>query len=187
MTKETESKLILLNSLIETKTDIVNNNIETSKKLEGYLFAGQEIAAKFNTYLTKQSEEIQMLTASQKINKETANVAMLFVDNFKKLVKETEEEIIKLFFTRHGEGLASNQDLTNLTSIKVTLEEKLKTDLDKLQKSEAVVTVSKVVSKVKDKKTKKTKVRPDQDVTTRVGRAALDLVERRKKFKNDNI
>lgn len=183
MTKETESKLILLNSLIETKTDIVNNNIETSKKLEGYLFAGQEIAAKFNAYLAKQAEEIHKLTVSQKINKETADVAMLFIDNFKKLVKETEEETIKLFFTRHGEGLAVNQDLTNLTSIKATLEEVLKSDLDKLQKSQ----VADTEPKVKDKKSKKTKVRPDQDITTRVGRAALDLIKRRKKFKNDNI
>jgi len=179
MSEDLKTKLSLLNNLIESKTNAVNAHIENLKKLEGYSFAGREITAKFNSYLTQQASEIQALAVSQKISQEIASVALTILENFKKIVKETEEESMKIFFVKQGETLAENQDLTNLLSIKKTLN-------DEIEKSTLQPVVSQAVEASVEgeaKETKKKRVRPDKDLTTRVGRAALDLAERRKKHK----
>ena len=179
MSEDLKTKLSLLNDLIESKTNAVNAHIENLKKLEGYSFAGREITAKFNSYLTQQASEIQALAASQKISQEIASVALTILENFKKIVKETEEESMKIFFVKQGETLAENQDLTNLLSIKKTLH-------DEIEKSALQPVVTQAVEAIVEgevKETKKKRVRPDKDRTTRVGRAALDLAERRKKHK----
>lgn len=179
MSEDLKTKLSLLNDLIENKTNAVNAHIENLKKLEGYSFAGREITAKFNSYLTQQTSEIQALAASQKISQEIASVALTILENFKKIVKETEEESMKIFFVKQGETLAENQDLTNLLSIKKSLH-------DEIEKSTLQPLVSQAVEAIVEgeaKETKKKRVRPDKDLTTRVGRAALDLAERRKKHK----
>jgi hypothetical protein len=179
MSEDLKTKLSLLNNLIESKTNAVNAHIENLKKLEGYSFAGREITAKFNSYLTQQASEIQALAVSQKISQEIASVALTILENFKKIVKETEEESMKIFFVKQGETLAENQDLTNLLSIKKTLN-------DEIEKSALQPVVTQAVEAIVEgevKETKKKRVRPDKDLTTRVGRAALDLAERRKKHK----
>jgi hypothetical protein len=179
MSEDLKTKLSLLNNLIESKTNAVNAHIENLKKLEGYSFAGREITAKFNSYLTQQASEIQALAVSQKISQEIASVALTILENFKKIVKETEEESMKIFFVKQGETLAENQDLTNLLSIKKTLN-------DEIEKSALQPVVTQAVEAIVEgevKETKKKRVRPDKDLTTRVGRSALDLAERRKKHK----
>ena len=104
MSEDLKTKLSLLNNLIESKTNAVNAHIESLKKLEGYSFAGREITAKFNSYLTQQASEIQTLAVSQKISQEIASVALTILENFKKIVKETEEESMKIFFVKQGDG-----------------------------------------------------------------------------------
>ena len=169
--------LDLLTNLTLTAIEEFNTLESNIKQVEGFAFGVKETADKFEGYMNKHKLEISSLEKEGKIPTAVANLLNVAATSALVFIKESAKEADRLFYVRQGEILGAKNKATKLKA----LHDSTKLEIEKL-KIEAVISETGVEEEIgKSQKNKKAKIRPDQNPNTKIGKAALDLAERRKK------
>jgi len=173
----------LLGELIVEKNSHFNSLVENLKKFEGYSTGAKETADKIMNYAKTQKLEISSLSSQKKLHPELAKFAEAILDKIVIAAGAAGGEGEKLFFTKQGEAISIKQEAEKLNSLKTAHDLKIK-ELELLKKKEeAAQQVSASSNEEKVEKKRGPKPRPDKNPNTKIGRAAMDIMERRKKNK----
>lgn len=204
-----KNKLEIIDSFIGSTTDELKILEENIKKIEGFSFGAKDLADKFKGHVKKTQSEIIDLLNEQKITQPIANLLNSSLLGSLKFVKEGAIEADRIFYVRQGEILGIKTRIKKLISldslikqelIKAEKEENVLTEVavlseefseiensfnDEIKEAESLHGTyeddQSVVVEFPEEPTEDVKVRPDKNSKTKVGRAALDLAERRKK------
>ena len=204
-----KNKLEIIDSFIGSTTDELKIIEENIKKIEGFSFGAKDLADKFKGHVKKTQSEIIDLLNEQKITQPIANLLNSSLLGSLKFVKEGAIEADRIFYVRQGEILGIKTRIKKLISldslikqelIKAEKEENVLTEVavlseefseiensfnDEIKEAESLHGTyeddQSVVVEFPEEPTEDVKVRPDKNSKTKVGRAALDLAERRKK------
>ena len=204
-----KNKLEIIDSFIGSTTDELKILEENINKIEGFSFGAKDLADKFKGHVKKTQSEIIDLLNEQKITQPIANLLNSSLLGSLKFVKEGAIEADRIFYVRQGEILGIKTRIKKLISldslikqelIKAEKEENVLTEVavlseefseiensfnDEIKEAESLHGTyeddQSVVVEFPEEPTEDVKVRPDKNSKTKVGRAALDLAERRKK------
>ncbi len=205
-----KNKLEIIDSFIKTTTDELRLLEENIKKIEGFSFGAKDLADKFKGHVTKTQTEIISLLNEQKITQPIANLLNSSLLGSLKFVKDGAIEADRIFYVRQGEILGIKSRIKKLISLdSLTKEELIKAEQEENILTEVAILPEEEVSKTENSFTNETKeleyfhesreedevvaaefpeetaedvkVRPDKNTKTKIGRAAIDLAERRKK------
>lgn len=178
------AKVSFLQEMIVEKTEQFNLMFEVLKRHEGHSAGSKDIVEKFSNYVKKQQADIEDLTTQQKLVPEISKFIKAILEGTKTCVRSICGDVEKVYFSKQGELLFLQQEVEKLVQQKLALETQIE-ELEEASKASEQSVVEEITNQpgdgVVEKPRKKKRIRPDQDPTTRVGRASLDLVERRKK------
>ncbi len=183
------NRVSFLQEIISQKVLQFNEMLESLKKFEGYSTGSKEIVEKTSNHIKKQQAELDNLVTGQKISPEISKFISTILESVRSFVRLTCGDAERQYFSKQGELLFLQQEVEKLANTKLEYEQRIK-DLDTATvKTKLEETAPKIESLPAQDKSqtgvttaKKKRVRPDQDPTTRAGRAALDIAERRKKY-----
>lgn len=177
------TKIAFLQEMIVEKTEQFNSMIEALKRHEGHTAGSKDIVEKFSNYVKKQQVDVEDLAVQQKLAPEIASFVKAVLEGTKAYVRSICGDVEKVYFSKQGELLFFQQEIEKLIQQKLAFENLMKKPEETVEKQETEQEKQPDVSvEVADSAPKKKKrVRPDQDPTTKVGRAAMDLVDRRRK------
>jgi hypothetical protein len=204
-----KNKLEIIDTFIGSTTDELKILEENIKKIEGFSFGAKDLADKFKGHVKKTQSEIIDLLNEQKITQPIANLLNSSLLGSLKFVKEGAIEADRIFYVRQGEilgiktrikKLVSLDSLTKEELIKAEQQENILTEVavlseefseiensfnDEIKEAESLHGTyeddQSVVVEFPEEPTEDVKVRPDKNSKTKIGRAAIDLAERRKK------
>ena len=182
--KALASRSKLLEELITDKKTQLNSLVESLKRLEGYTVGSKELTEKLGKHVKQQKKELAELVAQEKISKDFSDFVETVLNNVVIFSKNESLESDRLFYSKQGEIVFLRQDLEKLIVSKTNHDSAIKTRLEEAKKEEAKKEEAKkeeAKQEVQKPKEQTTRIRPDKDPTTRAGRAALDIAERRKK------
>lgn len=197
-------RILFLQEIISEKIIQFNELVESIKRHEGHSIGSKELIEKISNQIKKQQVSLEDMTAQQKITLEISNFVSAILENVKLFVNTVCGDAERLYFFKQGELMFLKQEIEKLNKLKLEYERSIEVlEKERLSKEESCVNDSiAVVLKEDTEKSKKVsiegplpsvgvkklkkKIRPDQDPDTRIGRAAIDLAERRKKFKKTN-
>lgn len=177
--KALASRSKLLEELITDKKTQLNSLVESLKRLEGYTVGSKELTEKLGKHVKQQKKELAELVAQEKISKDFSDFVETVLNNVVIFSKNESLESDRLFYSKQGEIVFLRQDLEKLIVSKTKHDSAIKTRLEEAKQEEAKKEEAK--QEVQKPKEQTTRIRPDKDPTTRAGRAALDIAERRKK------
>ena len=177
--KALASRSKLLEELITDKKTQLNSLVESLKRLEGYTVGSKELTEKLSKHVKQQKKELAELVAQEKISKDFSDFVETVLNNAVIFSKNESLESDRLFYSKQGEIVFLRQDLEKLIVSKTNHDSAIKTRLEEAKQEEAKKEEAK--QEVQKLKEQTTRIRPDKDPTTRAGRAALDIAERRKK------
>jgi len=190
-------RILFLQEIISEKIIQFNELVESIKRHEGHSIGSKELIEKISNHIKKQQVSLEDMTAQQKITLEISNFVSTILENVKLFVNTVCGDTERLYFFKQGELMFLKQEIEKLNKLKLEYERSIQVlEKERLSKDESCVNDSAAATLKEDsieglspstgvKKLKK-KMRPDQDPDTRIGRAAIDLAERRKKFKKTN-
>ena len=202
--KETSDILVLrtrealVSEMLLEKTAQLSVALDNLKRFEGYSQGAKDIVEKASDQMKAQKLELQSLVSQQKLHLEVAALIELALDNTRNTLRVTSSDFEKLFFSKQGEIVYLKQEIERLNVLKQTCELQAETAELELKKDESesktAVVVDDNTSKpeieksdlVVKKRRTKSRVRPDKDPKTRIGRAAIDVTERKKKYKTSS-
>ena len=205
-----KNKLEIIDSFIKTTADELCLLEENIKKIEGFSFGAKDLADKFKGHVSKTQTEIISLINEQKITQPIANLLNSSLLGSLKFVKDGAIEADRIFYVRQGEILGIKSRIKKLISldssikqelIKAEQEENVLTEAEVLPEEEVSKNENSFTDELKEDvslhdtceedqsvivefpedSTENVKVRPDKNSKTKVGRASIDLAERRKK------
>ena len=174
------TRVRLLTELIGDKTTSLNSMIENIKKLDGYVLGSKESISKVEEHIKKQKKELVELLTQKKIPQEVASLIDGVLRSTSAFAKNVAMDAERLFYSKQGEMIFLKQDIEKLSSIKANHE----SELENVQKQQEEKAETKEVTPVKADEPvqeKKQTVRPDKNPNTKIGRAAMDIMERKKK------
>ena len=174
------TRVRLLTELIGDKTTSLNSMIENIKKLDGYVLGSKESISKVEEHIKKQKKELVELLTQKKIPQEVASLIDGVLRSTSAFAKNVSMDAERLFYSKQGEMIFLKQDIEKLSSIKANHE----SELENVQKQQEEKAETKEVTPVKADEPvqeKKQPVRPDKNPNTKIGRAAMDIMERKKK------
>ena len=174
------TRVRLLTELIGDKTTSLNSMIENIKKLDGYVLGSKESISKVEEHIKKQKKELVELLTQKKIPQEVASLIDGVLRSTSAFAKNVAMDAERLFYSKQGEMIFLKQDIEKLSSIKANHESELE-NVQKQQEEKAEtkeVTPAKADEPIQEKKQP---VRPDKNPNTKIGRAAMDIMERKKK------
>jgi hypothetical protein len=174
------TRVRLLTELIGDKTTSLNSMIENIKKLDGYVLGSKESISKVEEHIKKQKKELVELLTQKKIPQEVASLIDGVLRSTSTFAKNVAMDAERLFYSKQGEMIFLKQDIEKLSSIKANHESELE-NVQKQQEEKAEtkeVTPAKADEPIQEKKQP---VRPDKNPNTKIGRAAMDIMERKKK------
>lgn len=193
-------RILFLQEIISEKIIQFNELVESIKRHEGHSIGSKELIEKISNQIKKQQVSLEDMTAQQKITLEISNFVSVILENIKLFVNTVCGDAERLYFFKQGELVFLKQEIEKLNKLKFEYERSIEVlEKERLSKEESCVSDSATVMLKEDirksievsiegsppladiKKLKK-KMRPDQDPDTRIGRAALDLAARRKKY-----
>jgi hypothetical protein len=186
------AQVLLLDEMIEEKTSQISIMLENLKRFEGHSSGSKETSEKIGNYIKKQQADLKKMVEAQQLTPEIGKFIEAVLEATRSFVRATCSDVERLYFLKQGEALCTKSELDKLTELKSQSEKKIESlknesaadiaeDAEQKEESQEVKEEEKSnpVSKTKEKKTR---VRPDQDPTTRAGRAAMDIANRRKKY-----
>jgi hypothetical protein len=182
------NKLVVLQEMIVEKTTQFNEMVESIKRFEGHSNGSKDLSEKIGNHIKKQQAEVAQLAVQQKLAPDISKFIEMVLESVRTFVRQACGDVERLYFSKQGEILFLQQELEKLLVSKKNCEQSLK-ELEALSESEVSLSSSTedvATTPVEEKEqqpTKKKRVRPDQDPTTRVGRAAMDIIERKRKGK----
>ena len=192
-------RILFLQEIISEKIIQFNELIESIKRHEGHSIGSKELIEKVSDHIKKQQVVVGDMVSQQQTTLEISNFINIILENVKLFVNAVCGDAEKLYFFKQGELMFLKQEIEKLNKLKLEYEQKVEVlDKERLNKEESCVNDSATDTlKENTKKSKeasiegstpvdgenklKKRIRPDQDPNTRAGRAALDLVARRKK------
>jgi len=176
-----------LGGLIVEKTSQLTMMVENLKRVEAQVAGSKEISEKVGSYIKKQQLDAAKMVEKQQISPEVGKFFETAFEATRSFVRTTCSDVERLYFLRQGEMLCLKTEIDKLSELKSQHEQKVK-DLEKKVEPVAVEAKSTNVEKsTKNKKEKAQRVRPDQDPSTRAGRAAMDIAERRRKYQKKSF
>jgi multidrug efflux pump subunit AcrA (membrane-fusion protein) len=174
------TKVSFLQEMIAEKTEQFNLMIDVLKRYEAHAAGSKDIVEKFSNYVKKQQSDVEALKAQQKLTTDISNFVNAVLEGTKACVRSICGDVEKVYFSKQGELLFLQQEIEKLIKQKLTLETSIGALEEEVIKEQEQKSLD-VDATTADEPKKKKRVRPDQDPTTRVGRAALDLAERRRR------
>jgi len=184
-----EVKATFLQELIVEKNEQFNSKMEALKRYEGHVTGSKDLLEKISNYIKKQQSDVEDLVVQQKLTPEISNFVKAILEGTKSFVRLTCGDVEKIYFSKQGELLFIQQEAEKFAQQGLALDARIKQLDEVVKKQEESVLAQEVASAVEeitDKPKKKQRIRPDQDPTTKVGRAAMDLAERRRKNQKKN-
>lgn len=183
-TETTTAKIELLEDLITENSKIIDLMIENIKKLDSYAGGSRESADKVIKFVEAQKSEFLKIIEKENINdiKQLTNLVMLLLNSVLEQTRKIAKEAENLYFAKQGELLFAKQGLDKLKNLKKNYRDSL--NENKPKQEDDVNKEKEQTQSSQDAPT--SRIRPDKNPNTRVGKAALDLAERRKKYKNKN-
>jgi hypothetical protein len=173
--KTLTTRIEILSEIVETKTSQLNNLIEGLKRLDGYVLGSKESVEKIEKHIKQQKNELKELASQGKVSKEIFSFLDSVFNSMISFVKSVSLDAERLFFSKQGETVFLKQDIEKMVVLKKNHEVALKaTEKNELKKEVEV-------------KEEIQKVRPDKNPNTKIGRAAIDIAERKKKAKESSI
>jgi hypothetical protein len=195
-----EKKIELLSNKAEIIIEIIKTTIEELKEIEsnvkqveGFAFGVKETADKLEGYIKKHKTEIFELEKEGKIQKPIVLLLNSAAENILKFVKDNSKEAEKLHYIRQGEILGIKGKINRLKiSYNSTKDEiqsleaednvlAIQASIIKDDTTDEMLQKEPVTTEKKTQEVKTPKTRPDKNPNTKIGKAALDLAERRKK------
>lgn len=175
------ARALFLDELVAEKKNQINLMLESLKRFEGYSNGSKELSDKIGNFIKKQQAELSALASQQKLQPDIVKFIDTVLGGTRDYVRSTCSEVEKLYFAKQGEFIYIQQEVENLSRLKEQLQQKIISE-------EALETTTKAVIEkdLQEKNDKPKRTRPDKDSSTRVGRAALDIAERKKKYKKKN-
>lgn len=180
----TTAKIELLEDLITENSKIIDLMIENIKKLDSYAGGSRESADKVIKFVEAQKSEFLKIIEKENINdiKQLTNLVMLLLNSVLEQTRKIAKEAENLYFAKQGELLFAKQGLDKLKNLKKNYRDSLNENKPKQEND-----VNKEKEQTQSSQDAPTsRIRPDKNPNTRVGKAALNLAERRKKYKNKN-
>jgi hypothetical protein len=173
----------LLTELLGDRTTTLNTMIENLKRFDGYALGAKESIDKIEEHIKKQKKELVDLVTQKKIPQEVGALIEGVLRSTSIFAKNVAMDAERLFFSKQGEVIFLKQEIEKLSSIKENHESAL-ANIQKQQEEKQVEKVESqpqptVQEKVESEKSEK--VRPDKNPKTKIGRAAMDIMERKKK------
>lgn len=173
--KTLATRIEILSEIVETKTSQLNNLIEGLKRLDGYVLGSKESVEKIEKHIKQQKNELKELASQGKVSKEIFSFLDSVFNSMISFVKSVSLDAERLFFSKQGETVFLKQDIEKMVVLKKNHEVALKaTEKNELKKEVEV-------------KEEIQKIRPDKNPNTKIGRAAIDIAERKKKAKESSI
>jgi len=170
----------LLTELIGDKTTSLNSMIENIKRLDGYVLGSKESIAKVEEHIKKQKKELVELLTQKKIPQEVANLIDGVLRSTSAFAKNVAMDAERLFYSKQGEMIFLKQDIEKLSSVKANHESAL-ANAQKQQEEKAETKQETTAKADEPVQEKKQPVRPDKNPNTKIGKAAMDIMERKKK------
>ncbi len=170
----------LLTELIGDKTTSLNSMIENIKRLDGYVLGSKESIAKVEEHIKKQKKELVELLTQKKIPQEVANLIDGVLRSTSAFAKNVAMDAERLFYSKQGEMIFLKQDIEKLSSVKANHESAL-ANVQKQQEEKEETKQDAPAKTDEPVQEKKQPVRPDKNPNTKIGRAAMDIMERKKK------
>jgi hypothetical protein len=171
----------LLTELLGDRTTTLNTMIENLKRFDGYALGAKESIDKIEEHIKKQKKELVDLVTQKKIPQEVGSLIDGVLRSTSIFAKNVAMDAERLFFSKQGEVIFLKQEIEKLSSIKANHESAL-ANIQKQQEekpAEQAQPQPAVQEKVEPEKSEK--VRPDKNPKTKIGRAAMDIMERKKK------
>lgn len=203
--KKLENKHELVSELLNQTNEAIKKLEESMKRLEGYSYGAKEISNKFEEFIKKKKEELTRSIQQGTTTQPAANIVLSSLGECAKFLKNESYEIDKIFHVRQGEFLSTKNQkgmlentsrffINQKENIKKSLEQKASEPQSSIENDEDIPIVFDVQEDVTNNTAEPVKVteriRPDKNPNTKIGRAAMDLMERKKKAlegKNDVV
>jgi len=168
------ARVKLFVELINDKNSQLNTMIENLKRLDGYALGSKESIDKIEKHIKQQKSELASLVEQNKIPKEVATLIESVLNNMMLFAKNVSLDAERLFYSKQGEMVFLKSDIEKLVKLKASHESALsKKQEEKAQQEKTVVP---------ETKENKQKTRPDKNPNTKIGKAAIDIAERKKKI-----
>lgn len=179
------NKIVVLQEMIVEKTSQFNEMVETIKRFEGHSSGSKDLSEKIGNHIKKQQTDVVQLATQQKIAPDISKFIEIVLENVRTFVRQACGDVERFYFSKQGELLFLQQEIEKLMILKNDCEQKLnqQNSIAVQQKIESDSAKVSVAIETVEKSVKPKRVRPDQDPTTRVGRAAIDIKERKLKTK----
>jgi hypothetical protein len=160
-------KISFIEELMKQKISQANSLRESLRPLEAFNTATKEMSKKIEEIVTPKKQESLELLSKAKMTGESYRFLIEILDQLSGLTQHSKQDSEKILFSRQQELNFIAQEFTKLKE----LYEKLNLELNKPEQT---------ISEDKKEETKTNYIRPDQNPNTRVGKAALELQQRKK-------
>lgn len=166
----------LLGEIASEKSKQISAMVDVLKKLDGYALGTKESIEKVEKQVLGQKSDIAKLVVEKKITPETAAFIDAILSSIVKFSKSVTKDSEKLFFAKQGELSFAQQEVEKYAALKKSHDDAVASAEKELQRES-----EKTADEHEKKQEKQIKIRPDKDPTTKVGRAAIDIAERKKR------
>jgi hypothetical protein len=173
----------LLDELITDRSKSIDNMIENVKKLDTYAAGTKEGSEKIRKLAENQKSEFAKYAEKENVDKNIVNIVEIILNNILEYTRNVSKEAENFYFAKQGELIFAKQELEKLQILKMNHNNLINDE--KSKKDQIAETSLDNVAEGKEQEKPK-RIRPDKDPSTRVGKAAIDLAERKRKYKKTN-
>lgn len=195
--KLTESKIEVMKNLLksmEEESSALNGSV---KRLDSYKFGLKDISNKFKDHVEKKRKELSIQIKEGKLNQQIANLIFNHLNDSHQFLKNESNEAEKFFNVRQGELLSLRNQIKKINDIIVDLEARSRAELEVEENKSSLEEKSSSENPSEDEievkfdieeesqssKAQEERIRPDKNPNTKIGRAAIDLAERKRQSK----
>jgi hypothetical protein len=158
-----KAQLAFLDELVEERNQLLDSLNASMKAVEGYAVGVRELSTSNENIFSQHKNSVLDLLAQQKISHESYHVFDSVLTSFYLTNKNAAIEAEKLLLSRQCEVAVIAKEIEKISQ----------------KRQQLVQTIEELNVKIAIEKRRENGVRPDQDLNTQAGRAAIDLVARK--------
>ena len=158
-------KNAMLEEILRVKLSQIENIRQSTKSIEAYTSGIKSVSSKVKEAWREKKEECDKMLLEKKLSPDAYKYFLDVLESLNKFSTDSEAEAEKILFSKQCEINALAQEFNKLKELH-------KSGLEKSNEIQ--------VAAVMAKKAAEREYRPDQDPNTPIGRAALDLMARKK-------
>lgn len=167
MQDKLKERISLLEELLKQKISQANSLKESMKPIEAYSVATKELSKKIEDIVLPKKQESLELLSKQQMSGEFFRFLFEILDQVTGSIRHTKLDIEKLLLSKQHELNFISQEFNKIKE----LQGKLSAELSRLESAP---------TEEKREEQKPEYVRPDQNPNTRIGKASIDLQQRKK-------